>query len=730
MERDVFQIRWRVLMGLIALGFLVLVARLWYMQLSKWYLHVRRAAENRTVEIRTETPRGDIFDRAGRRLAENRDCWEVQAVPGELPRPDTPEEREMVTRLTEMLGACRPEGLSSVQVRKALQDIRGFASLDPTTLRDVGEDVDLRTTIARIAESQSLLDGITWRRGTRRRYPWVETLFGKEDATQVRRLLQWPEGAWPEGKAKRCVAPHVIGYAKGINQELHDLWRNIEVEPEWRHGMPPTPEETAREAEPGFLARLRSDYQLYPRPNMYSKDSIVGITGVERLCEPDLHLAPQSEPPAPLPREPVLAGLPGQELIEVDCHRQPQRRRYSVEGRRGADVVLTIDARLQFVAEEILAQAVTEHSDDRQGAAVVMDVNTGEVLAMASAPIGPDPNRFVTSVPPELMDKWRTQKGNVFVEKTLHSAWKPGSVFKIVTAAAALETLGLSGNETVQCDGFIEVGERRRKFRCWHAPGHGRVDFYRAMTVSCNVYFYQLAHDEKRFGMSSDDIAAMARAFGLGEETGIGLPERPGVVPEREYKLEQLGEQWYGGDTVLYCIGDLGLLEVTPMQMAMVTAAVANGGKLLRPQIIRELHWPEPDNRIVRAETEVVRELPVSKKTLQMIKRGMKLAANDPEGTGHGYVRSELMRGVTVGGKSGSAQGREGEKTHGWFAAFAPYEKPRYACVVLIARGGYGAKVAGPVVREILAAALKLPRDSLSGAPRVAAGAVRTDRAG
>jgi penicillin-binding protein 2 len=263
-----------------------------------------------------------------------------------------------------------------------------------------------------------------------------------------------------------------------------------------------------------------------------------------------------------------------------------------------------------------------------------------------------------------------------------------------------LETLKINPDFMSFCSGSIEVGQR--KFRCWFPAGHGWVDFYHAMAVSCNVYFYQLVHDTARFGLSSDQIAAMARNFGLGEKTGIGLSERAGTVPSRDYKLERYGEQWYEGDTLLFATGDMGLLEVTPMQMAMVTAAVANGGRLLRPHVIRELRWPAPDRRVIHTEPEVVRKLPVSDATWAKIRRGMYLAVNNPIGTGYHHVR---FPGVTIAGKSGSAKGKQNEKSHAWFAAFAPYDHPRYACVVLVSRGGYGGVVAGPVVRRILQAA-------------------------
>ncbi len=670
MTADRFTLRLRVLALLIGLMFAVFVARLWYMQLSTWYQYVHRTALNRTDEIRSELPRGLIFDRSGVRLAENERTFEVQTVPAELPTDDR-ELADLVLVLAQILGA------STLDVQAALTQARQCPVLEPTVLPKIGENVPLRPCIAEICERRLELPGIYIRRAAARRYP-----------------AYTPD---PSSLPPRQIASHVLGHAKAITAEQYAKWRDLEVKPAWRHhNVRPRSSELSEQHE-GLWAKLGSSYQLRPAPKVYSAHSIVGQDGVEALCDPDL----TGEIVPPLPREPVLMGLPGQSVIEVDARRRNLRVRYREEGRPGANVYLTISAPIQYATEVALAKAVRAHSQDQTGAAVLMDVNTGEILALASEPPAPDPNILVRGATPEQVRQWQNDERSPWTDKAIAGHYALGSVFKIVSGAAALEKKELRLSDTFHCDGVIYVGDARTPFHCWKRKGHGTVDYLSAMAQSCNVFFYELV---RKRGLSSEEIAQMAAEFGFGEATGVGLPgENPGLVPTPEEQAESKDQPWYEGDTLHLAIGGQRL-DVTPLQVAVAVAAVANGGKLLRPQVIKKIVWPASDGRVVIAHPEVRRQLRVSPHTLDCIRRGMYLAVNSKIGTAYKHIS---VPGVVVAGKTGSAEVDRVHKPHAWFACFAPYKNPRYACVVLITRGGYGGQVAAPVAEVMLREAFR-----------------------
>lgn len=349
----------------------------------------------------------------------------------------------------------------------------------------------------------------------------------------------------------------------------------------------------------------------------------------------------------------------------------------------GPSLSLTIDAGLQAAMERAFG--------GRAGSAVALDPETGDVLGMTSLPAY-DPNQFTSGIDPVRLGRLSSDPANPFMNRVLQGQYAPGSLFKVVMAAAALEEGVITPKTTFYCPGYLAIYDT--VFRCHNASGHGVMDVHRALAQSCNVFFYQVG-----VRLEIERIARWARRFGLGSPSGIDLPhEASGLVPSPEWKLKTQRVPWYAGETVSVAIGQ-GQVSVTPLQVALLGAVIASGGRLPHPHVVRAvggvpIPWEEPEPIGLKPETiEVVRE-------------GMRAVV--AEGTGW---RAQIL-GVTVAGKTGSAQvvaharlqrgGGDEIQPHAWFVCFAPIEKPRIALAVLVEHGGAGGEAAAPLAREIL----------------------------
>jgi penicillin-binding protein 2 len=350
----------------------------------------------------------------------------------------------------------------------------------------------------------------------------------------------------------------------------------------------------------------------------------------------------------------------------------------------GPPLTLTLDSRLQAAMEKAFA--------GRAGSAVAFDPRTGEVLAMTSTPAY-DPNQFTNGVEQGVWARLTSDPETPLMNRVIQGQYAPGSTFKIIMAIAALEEGVITPSTTFFCPG--QLGVYNTVFRCNRPGGHGAVDVHKALALSCNVFFYQVG-----IRLEIARIAAYAKRLGLGAPTGVDLPhEVAGLMPSPEWKLRVQKVPWYAGETVSVAIGQ-GQVSATLMQMARVTAVVANGGKLVRPHLVRAV-----GGQPVAAESPV--DLGLKPATLEVVRRGM--TAVVAEGTGW----RARVPGLSVAGKTGSAQvvaKSRLEKTptavailpHGWFVAFAPVENPRIALSVLVEHGGSGGEAAAPVAREIL----------------------------
>jgi penicillin-binding protein 2 len=424
----------------------------------------------------------------------------------------------------------------------------------------------------------------------------------------------------------------------------------------------------------------------------YERGDVVGKTGAERQFES------------------VLQGDKGWRRLEVNASGRPQRVVSEQPPRPGNDIKLTIDIEVQRVAEEQLAAAIAEarrqdYTSAKAGAAVVLDVATGEVLAMASAPTY-DPSAFLGGISQAEWAKLTAKESEYPLNnRAVMAAYPPASTFKVVTGAAGLEAGITYENKTYQCSGrWIEMGKQWPKW-CWKRSGHGTITFRTGIEESCDTVFYEIGYEF--YKRKKEELQAQARAFGLGSKTGIDLPgEVAGRVPDAAWKKQfnrnyPEYQMWLPGDTVNMAIGQ-GDMLTSPLQMACVYAGLGNGGVVMRPHVLKEVLDSEGHPARV-TQPEVLADTGLSESTLAVLRRA--LVDVTREGTGQGAFRGF---GVSVAGKTGTAQVK-GKDDYAWFCAYAPANAPKYAVAVIVEQGGHGGSVAGPAARNILAKLLGRP---------------------
>ncbi|MEI6150523.1 MAG: penicillin-binding transpeptidase domain-containing protein, partial [bacterium] len=347
------------------------------------------------------------------------------------------------------------------------------------------------------------------------------------------------------------------------------------------------------------------------------------------------------------------------------------------------NLVLALDARIQALAEAAI--------QDVPGAVVVLDPGNGDVLALASSPTF-NPNQFVPIVPKVLWDQLNGDPARPMLNKAVAEVYAPGSIFKPVVALAVLNSGLVSPDLVVNCPGYYMIGSKPMK--CWNLNGHGRVDLRRSLEQSCNVYFATVA-----VKCGTEVISDMAVQFGLGSRTGLDLDrEAPGLVPTADWKKKTWHDDWRIGDTCNLSIGQ-GALSVTPLQMAVVAATLANGGTVYQPRLVLGL---QDRKGIALTNYPVVktRQLAVAPSVMQAVREGMHDVVMAQTGTG-GRAR---IPGVEMAGKTGTAEyGEKGTgKKHGWMIVFAPYDKPRYAVAMVVDDAVSGGLTVGPRVRGLM----------------------------
>ncbi|MBM3260263.1 MAG: penicillin-binding protein 2 [Candidatus Sericytochromatia bacterium] len=405
-----------------------------------------------------------------------------------------------------------------------------------------------------------------------------------------------------------------------------------------------------------------TDRELEVLGEGYRQGDIIGKTGLERVFDG------------------TLRGEPGKQQVEVDARGRAIRTLAEVSPIPGKDVTLALDGNLQALAEREL--------QGKLGAIVCLDPRNGEILALASAPAF-NPNIFAGRLRPE---DWKAVNAPTrpLLNRAISSAYPPGSTFKIVTSVAALEAGIVKATTRFWSSGEFVLGNR--VFRDWKAGGFGDVNFTDAMIHSIDTVYYELG-----LKLGVDRIAARARQMGLGQRTGILLPgEATGIVPDGAWKRANFGQRWSKGDSVNMSIGQ-GFLTTTPLQLAVMLSTVANGGRVVRPKLLRPAA-PE--------ESEDPGQVPAWRpETWQYLRHSLRRVVE--AGTG----AAAFIPGKTSAGKTGSAEAVKGQKTHSWFVGYTPADQPRLVVVVFAEKAGHGGSVSAPIAGKLFRQFHGLPVD-------------------
>jgi penicillin-binding protein 2 len=628
--------------AVIVLAFATLVFRLWQLQLLRHAEFSGRADENRSRLIDLEAPRGVIYDRYGRILARNRPSFTVEIIPGYL--PDDEEEAEAVLqRLAAILS-----GPTAVARTGPLSP-----SASPYAAPKSGLPLEqIREQIAAARDGLAEFRPIVVASHIDRDTAFLleeEALNLPGVSLQVVPIRDYVTGP---------LTAHLIGYTGPIPAEEENRYKAL-----------------------GYASQDR-----------------VGRAGLELTYEEELR--------GTKGRKHVIVNANGREVRTVG---------QAIPAVPGRNLVLTLDLELQEAMEKALAQGL-EAAKSKAGVAIAMDPRNGDILGMVSLPTY-DNNLFAEGISAGKYNELITDPLFPLFNRAIGGVYPPGSTFKIVPAAAGLQDGIISRRTLINDPGIIwlpnefypDDPKQAQPFVCWiwkYGRGHGLLNVTSALAQSCDVFFYQVGGGYKDFqGLGVSALAEYARAFGLGELTGIDLPgESRGLVPDPKWKRLQFGENWVTGDTYNMSIGQ-GYVLATPLQILNAMAAVANGGYLYQPRLVS--HLTDEEGKVVqRYEPRLIREVPIAPENLAIVREGLYGAVNWDYGTATGA----RLPDIAVAGKTGTAEfpGKRDEKghlpTHAWFIAFAPYEEPEIALVVLLEGGGEGSSAAVPVAAKILRA--------------------------
>ncbi|EJW21602.1 hypothetical protein IMCC14465_13980 [alpha proteobacterium IMCC14465] len=448
----------------------------------------------------------------------------------------------------------------------------------------------------------------------------------------------------------------------------------------------------------GYVGRpdgrdLRRDDPLLKVPGFR-----IGKSGIEKLFDDSLR------------------GSAGSRRVEVNNVGRVIRELARNPGAQGSDLMMSMDSELQNEAIRLLGE--------QSGSAVVMDVNSGEVLTIASAPTF-NPNHFTVGLTQKEWDGLLEDQRKPLINKALAGQYAPGSTIKMLVAMAGLEEKVITPKEKIVCEGQYELGGDT--FHCWEHEGHGEMNMHDAITNSCDVYFYELA---RRLGI--DPIEKMAKKFGLGRTSIPGaFEEKKGLIPGRDWKRANLDASWQTGETLIAGIGQ-GYMLVTPIQLAVMTARLANGGREVVPKLLIDAQ--SGSDSLSPSAKEKGDEIAINPDHIRLMQKAMTSVVNDTDGTAFGSRFN--LRGVSSAGKTGTVQVRRISKDerasgiipneeldwhlrdHALFVGFAPIDNPKYAVAVVVEHGGSGSKVAAPIAQKLLKMALE--RDRVPGKTKTA----------
>lgn len=433
----------------------------------------------------------------------------------------------------------------------------------------------------------------------------------------------------------------------------------------------------------GYIGRInQTDVEQLEENDLaanYRGSDYIGKTGLEQSYESELH------------------GTTGVEQVEVDSGGRAVRMLSRTPPSSGNTLVLSIDAKLQEIAEHAFG--------NYRGALVAIDPSNGEVLAFVSKP-GYDPSLFIDGIDTQSWDELNNSPDVPLNNRALRGQYPPGSTIKPFMALAGLHYNTRSPDYTIGDPGYFTLPGSSHQYRDWKQGGHGAVDMFKSIVISCDTYYYSLATE-----MGIDNIFNYLTRFNFGKKTGLDLEgETSGLLPSQEWKMKRYQQKWYAGDTVSVGIGQ-GYNLATPMQLAYATATLANNGVGYKPHLVREVRSSRSlENRLIEAKPAFDLQIPPAH--LDLVKRAM-AAVTQPGGTAAQAAAGAPYR---MAGKTGTAQViaiKQGEKydaskinerhrDHAWFIAFAPAEQPKIALVVLVENGGHGGSTAAPIARKVM----------------------------
>ncbi len=481
----------------------------------------------------------------------------------------------------------------------------------------------------------------------------------KIDEAEIRHKLSRPRAAYQPVTIKAKATFEDVAAVEARRTELSEV--SVEVVP-----MRSYPQARSGSHVVGRVGEVTDRQLKQPAFADFEPGRVVGQSGLEALYNED------------------LTGVDGLRRVVVNSRGVEIELSEDQPAQPGGAVELTLSADLQSAMEEAFK--------DRAGSAVALDPLTGEILGLVSSP-GFDPNSFTSGIERSVWEGLTRDPKTPLLNRAIQGQYAPGSLFKVVVAAAGLEEGLVTPESTVFCPGYASI--YGHVFRCNRPAGHGAVSLGRALGESCNVYFYQLGAR-----LEIERIASYARKFGLGSVSGVDLPsEASGLIPDPAWKERLYKVPWYQGETISVSIGQ-GQVLATPLQMARMMAAVANGGRLVQPHIVR-LIAGKP------APYAAPKSMGFKPSTLAAISRGLFMAVNSSSGSG----RQARIVELEIAGKTGSAQvvssaklskDIEAIQPHAWFAGFAPVDDPRIVLAVLVDNGGSGGGAAAPVARAIL----------------------------
>ena len=429
----------------------------------------------------------------------------------------------------------------------------------------------------------------------------------------------------------------------------------------------------------GYLGEINKKELSKAEPGVYRGGDMIGKMGLERLRQKDLR------------------GEKGRLYMEVNALGFEQRNLKGTDPLPGNDLQLTLDVDMQKAAEDIMM------AEGKSGAVVAIEVNSGRLLMLASSPVL-EIDKFIGGISHKNWKEMLDNPHHPLVNKVVQGQYPPASTYKIVTAIAGLAERVVNPDTIIYCPGYYRFGNRT--YRCWKRGGHGAVNLKRALSESCDVYFYQVG---QRLGVNR--LAGYATRLGLGKKTGVEMEhEKSGLIPTAEWKMKRYGKPWQEGETLSVAIGQ-GFDLVTPVQLALMTATVANGGTLYKPSLIETVR--DPEGRVIEQfKPTVLGEFTGQGRNLQLVRNGLIEAVNGRRGTG----RRARFENITVAGKTGTAQVvrlkqykhlKEEDipykyRDHAWFTCFAPADNPEIAVTVLVEHGLHGGSAAAPIARAVL----------------------------